>query len=312
VYKPGPSFVKPQFPANPVVGLDPATSDPIERFAWWRGMPVLYFYLRRVLRSKLASLSLGHTPLEFDVPNIIAPTPGARNKNQSQFQPLVETAAVSTRRANIGILLTNTELRQLRVGVGRITDAEDSRASLLIRPSQRGLEGVGHLPLCPLDVLLLPKPQQLLLRSFGCQGLGLLSRPSNEAVRGRTSPWSMPKLPHIVERNVDGIGSCTQPFSVAADTPNISSFKPAVAGAHPDAGRNAWPACHGRRMASPPRSRHWLAAHENLGLGLRGRWRGVMTANHGTRRDLLEGRILLPSRQARLMLSIAGTLSTGS
>jgi hypothetical protein len=72
-------------PRKPVVGLDPATSDPIERFAWWRGMPTLYFYLRRVLWSKLASLSLGHAPLEFDIPNIIAPTPGARNKNQCQI-----------------------------------------------------------------------------------------------------------------------------------------------------------------------------------------------------------------------------------
>lgn len=31
----------------------------------------------------------------------------------------------------------------------------------------------------------------------------------------------------------------------------------------------------GRWMASPPRGRHWLAAFENRGLGLRGRCRGV-------------------------------------
>lgn len=75
VSKPGPDFVEPQFPANPpVVGVDPATSDPIEKFAWWRGMPILCFYLRMVLPSMLASSSLGHTLLEFDIPNIIAPT----------------------------------------------------------------------------------------------------------------------------------------------------------------------------------------------------------------------------------------------
>lgn len=89
----------------------------------------------------------------------------------------------------------------------------------------------------------------------------------------------MPNLLHIVEtleRSVDGIGSCTQPFSVVADTrgdANVGGFKPAVAAAHPDAGRDAWPACHGRWAADgfsstrPPLA--GLAAFENRGLGLR-------------------------------------------
>lgn len=48
---------------------------------------------------------------------------------------------------------------------------------------------------------------------------------------------------------MDGVGSCTQPFSVVADTRgrrHAGGFKPAVAAAHPDAGRHAWSACHGR------------------------------------------------------------------
>ena len=50
---------------------------------------------------------LEHTPLGFDMPRIIAPTPSALLEEEQPNQhlpdkPLVETAAVSTRRANIG------------------------------------------------------------------------------------------------------------------------------------------------------------------------------------------------------------------
>lgn len=114
---------------------------------------------------------------------------------------------------------------------------------------------------------------------------------------------------------MDGVGSCTQPFSVVADTRGR---------------RQCWwlqasrcrrpPGCGETRMVGVPRAvgGGWLPLHEAATGWPRSRTaalacvddaEALMTASHGTKRDLLEGRILLPSR---LMSSIAGTLSRGS